>query len=560
MGGSLEADAGKDGVTVSLAVLKKDLALGLDLLAEVLREPAFPEEELTRRVAEVQAALKRSEENPETVAGRALGQALYPGHPYAHPTQGTIESVGKITREQVLRFHREHYRPDAAVVAVVGDVTRDEVRRELGARLGGWAAPAGARAAVPSAVAVLPPAITRTLTRELTQATVYMGRPAIRQDHPDYFPLVLANYVLGGGSASRLYTRVREERGLAYSIYSSLSPARYGASFVVGLQTRNEGVDEAMRLAKEEMSRMGREHVTAAELDLARAYLIGSFPLRMDTSGKVARLMIAVEEYGLGLDYPDRYKERIGRVTAADVQRGALPGPAVLGDHGAGQDQLAQGPGAVGAVGPERARGANGASRRSRVGEPGNDVRCGHVLRPEPDALGRDDRVTVRQFTDRALHLGRDRPQDGDATPRRVDGGIEEVRGRHEEASLRAVAPLGSVVRAQAAGQHLDLGLAHPGAGGEDLAAEDDARVDVGRRRLAQLGDGERAIHRAHDLIGERGDAPGEEQAREKDASTTHVPTVPPSASGSNARASGQAHPPSGARWVVLGALPHRVK
>jgi zinc protease len=321
VGGSLEADAGKDGVTVSLAVLKKDLALGLDLLAEVLREPAFPEEELTRRVAEVQAALKRSEENPETVAGRALGQALYPGHPYAHPTQGTIESVGKITREQVLRFHREHYRPDAAVVAVVGDVTRDEIRRELGARLGGWAAPAGARAAVPSAVAVLPPAITRTLTRELTQATVYMGRPAIRQDHPDYFPLVLANYVLGGGSASRLYARVREERGLAYSIYSSLSPARYGASFVVGLQTRNEGVDEAMRLAKEEMSRMGREHVTAAELDLARAYLIGSFPLRMGTSGKVARLMIAVEEYGLGLDYPDRYKERIGRVTAADVQR-----------------------------------------------------------------------------------------------------------------------------------------------------------------------------------------------------------------------------------------------
>jgi len=305
----------------TLETRREHLDEALRLVAEVLREPAFPEDELKRRVAEVQAALKRSEENPETVAGRALGQALYPGHPYAHPTQGTIESVGKITREQVLRFHREHYRPDAAVVAVVGDVTRDEIRRELGARLGGWAAPAGARAAVPSAIAVLPPAITRTLTRELTQATVYMGRPAIRQDHPDYFPLVVANYVLGGGSASRLYTRVREERGLAYSIYSSLSPARYGASFVVGLQTRNEGVDEAMRLAKEEMSRMGREHVTAAELDLARAYLIGSFPLRMDTSGKVARLMIAVEEYGLGLDYPDRYKERIGRVTAADVQR-----------------------------------------------------------------------------------------------------------------------------------------------------------------------------------------------------------------------------------------------
>jgi len=321
VGGSLEAEAGKDGVTVSLAVLKKDLALGLNLLAEVLREPAFPEDELTRRVAEVQAALKRSEENPEAVAGRELGQALYPGHPYAHPTQGTIASVGTLTRAQVSRFHRDHYRPDAAVVAVVGDVTRDEIRRELQARLGGWAAPASSPPTVPVMAAALPLPLTRTLTRELTQATVYMGRPAIRQDHPDYFPLVVANYVLGGGSASRLYTRVREERGLAYSIYSSLSAARYGASFVVALQTRNEGVDEAVRLAQEEMRRMGREAASAAEVDLAKAYLTGSFPLRMDTSGKVARLMIAVEEYGLGLDYPDRYKERIGRVTAADVQR-----------------------------------------------------------------------------------------------------------------------------------------------------------------------------------------------------------------------------------------------
>ncbi|MBI2529420.1 MAG: insulinase family protein [Candidatus Rokubacteria bacterium] len=321
VGGSLEAGAGKDGVTISLAVLKKDLALGLDLLAEVLREPAFPEDELRRRVAEVQAALKRSEANPEAVAGRDLAQVLYPGHPYACPTPGTVESVGKLTREQVARFHREHYRPDAAVIAVVGDVTRDGIRRELEQRLTGWAPPAAPPAAIPSAIAALPPAVARTLTRDLTQATVYLGRPAIRQDHPDYFPLAVANYILGGGSASRLYTRVREDRGLAYSIYSSLSPARYGASFVVGLQTRNDGVDEAVRLAKEEMRRMGREEVAAAELELARAYLVGSFPLRMDTSGKVARLLIAVEEHGLGLDYPDRYRERIGRVTAADVQR-----------------------------------------------------------------------------------------------------------------------------------------------------------------------------------------------------------------------------------------------
>src|SRR5215472_2022464 len=114
VGGGLEADAGRDGTTVSLAVLKKDLDLGLDLLAEVLLTPTFPEEELRRKVEEIEGALKRSEESPEFLAGRALARLIYPGHPYAHPVTGTTESVGKLTREQVARFHREHYRPDAA--------------------------------------------------------------------------------------------------------------------------------------------------------------------------------------------------------------------------------------------------------------------------------------------------------------------------------------------------------------------------------------------------------------------------------------------------------------
>src|SRR5215467_2702121 len=128
VGGSLEAGAGRDGATVSLSVLKKDLDLGLDLLAEVLLTPSFPEEELRRKVEEIEGALKRSEESPEFLAGRALARLIYPGHPYAHPVTGTTESVGKLTREQVVRFHREHYRPDAAAIAVVGDVTAGEIR------------------------------------------------------------------------------------------------------------------------------------------------------------------------------------------------------------------------------------------------------------------------------------------------------------------------------------------------------------------------------------------------------------------------------------------------
>jgi zinc protease len=166
-----------------------------------------------------------------------------------------------------------------------------------------------------------PPVVARRIERDLTQATVSLARPGIRQDHPDYFPLVVANYILGGGSASRLYTKVREERGLAYSVYSGLGPGRYGSSYYVGLQTRLEAVDEAVRLVKEEMARMGSHAVTARELDLAKSYLIGSYPLRTDTSGKMSGLLVAVEEYHLGLDWPDRFKAGISRVTLADVKR-----------------------------------------------------------------------------------------------------------------------------------------------------------------------------------------------------------------------------------------------
>ncbi|MGH7276565.1 MAG: M16 family metallopeptidase, partial [Candidatus Rokuibacteriota bacterium] len=155
----------------------------------------------------------------------------------------------------------------------------------------------------------------------LTQSTLMFGRQAIRQTHPDYFPLVVASYVLGGGSASRLYSRVREEGGLAYAVYSYVSPSKLGSAFILSAQTRTAEAPKVKALLGEELARMIREPVTDAELGLAKSYLIGSFPLRLDTSGKVADFVTAVEELGLGLDYADRYRDRVGRVTAQDVQR-----------------------------------------------------------------------------------------------------------------------------------------------------------------------------------------------------------------------------------------------
>ena len=320
VGGSLEAGASRDGLTASLSVLKRDMTLGFDLLSEVVLGPTFPQEELTRKVAQIQAAIKRSEEDPNTVAARALSRLVYPNHPYGRPVEGMIESVGKLTRDDVVAFYRSHARPDSTIVVVVGDVTGDEARREIVKRFGGWAKPVAAVPTVPSATPSGTPQ-SETITKPLTQATLMLGRQAIRQTDPDYFPLAVASYVLGGGSASRLYARVRDEGGLAYAVYSYVSPARYGAAFSVSSQTRTAEIPKVSDILREELERMVREPVKDDELALAKDYLIGSFPLRLDTTAKVADFVIAIEEQGLGLDYADRYKASIAKVTAADVQR-----------------------------------------------------------------------------------------------------------------------------------------------------------------------------------------------------------------------------------------------
>lgn len=320
VGGRLEAGAGRDGLVASLAVLKRDLGLGLDLLAEVVLSPAFPDAEVKRKIAEIQAGIQRSEENPAAVASKALTRLVFDGHPYGKPVDGTRESVARLTRDDVVRFYDARVRPDTTIIAVVGAVTVDEARREIVARFGGWPRPATPASTVPFATPGASPR-SETITRELTQATLMLGRQAVNQRDPDYFPLTVASYILGGGSTSRLYMRVREEGGLAYDVRSHLLPGKYGAGFVVSSQTRAAEAPKVVGLLEGELVRMRRDAVTDRELAVAKDYLIGSFPLRLDTSSKMADFLVGVEEMGLGLDYADRYRDLIGRVTVADVQR-----------------------------------------------------------------------------------------------------------------------------------------------------------------------------------------------------------------------------------------------
>ena len=320
VGGSLESDGGRDSSEVVLSVLRKDLGLGLDLLADALQRPVFQEPEFARQREEVVATVRRSEDDPETAAARVLRRLVFPGHPYGRPTEGSETSLGAITREDVVAFHRAAYRPERTVVAVAGDITAAALRTELEARLGSWSTSVPPPR-LPGAAALGLPSRTETVQRSLTQATIFLGEATVSRKHPDFYPLLVASQILGGGSSSRLYTRVREERGLAYNVYAQYSPSRLAGLFLVELQTENPRVREALAVVREELIRLRRERVSEEELARVRSNLIGGFPLRMSTAAEVSALLVAIEQHDLGLDYPARFRQAVSAVTADDVLR-----------------------------------------------------------------------------------------------------------------------------------------------------------------------------------------------------------------------------------------------
>jgi zinc protease len=320
VGGSLEGEGGRDSSELVLSVLRKDLGLGLDLLADALLRPAFPETEFDRQRDEVLASVRRSEEDPGTVAARLWRRLVFAEHPYGRPATGTEASLRAIARDDVVAFHRASYRPERTIIAVAGDVTAAAVRTELEVRLGAWSVVIPAPAA-PAPAALGLPSRTEAVHRSLTQATILLGQATVTRGHPDFYPLLLASQILGGGSSSRLYARVREERGLAYNVYAQYAPARLAGYLLVELQSENARVREALAVVREELVRLRRERVSEEELARARSYLVGSFPLRMDTAADVSDLLVAIERFDLGLDYPARFRRAVSAVTADDVLR-----------------------------------------------------------------------------------------------------------------------------------------------------------------------------------------------------------------------------------------------
>ncbi|MBI5166818.1 MAG: insulinase family protein [candidate division NC10 bacterium] len=321
VGGSLGASAGYDTSTVDLTVLKKDLDLGLELLADVLLRPTFPEEELKRKVREIQAAIKRKKEEPGEVAQKAFSEMVFGVHPYGRPVEGTEESLGRITRQDLLEFHRAFYLPNNSIMAVAGDVTIEEMVTKLTRYLAPWKPGRVRESPMPEMLRKERPLV-KKVHRNITQANILLGHLGLSRSNPDYYAVLVMNYILGGGAfASRLWENIRENRGLAYDVSSHFLPRRFPGAFQVELQTQNESANTAIEEVLKEIRRIREEPVSDQELEEAKAYLTGSFPFKIDTNPKVAGLLASIEYYGLGLDYVASYPRLIGAVTKGEVLR-----------------------------------------------------------------------------------------------------------------------------------------------------------------------------------------------------------------------------------------------
>ena len=321
LGAHLKAGGGDDFATVSLTVLKKDLGPGLELFKDVLLNPTFAQDEVKRKVAQYKAALESEKDEPMTVAGRTFAKDLYGDFPYGHPVMGTPEGLNAITPKDLAEFHRTYFRPNNAILAVVGDLTPDEARQWVTKTLGGWAA----APLPPLKLPPIPPLQQRkvvVIDKDISQANIILGSLGIKRQNPDFYAVQVMNYILGGGGfSSHLMEDIREKRGLAYSVSSAFSPGLEPGPFTVSLETKNPSAAEAIQQVVAQIKLMMTEPVKPQELEDAKTYFIGSFARNMDSLGKRAWLLTYVEAYGLGLDYPWKYPDLIRHLTPEDIRK-----------------------------------------------------------------------------------------------------------------------------------------------------------------------------------------------------------------------------------------------
>jgi len=308
-----------DALSVSAQFLTENRDAAVDLLRQSLIQPRFDAEAIERVRAQVLSGLRSDEKDPQSIATRRFDALVFGDHPYATSLDGTVETVTALTRDDLLAAHAATMARDRIYVSAVGDITAAELGALLDSLLGelpatGASMPGPADPAFPGGVTVV--------DFPTPQSVVLFGQPGVAQEDPDFFAAFILDHILGGGGfESRLMTEVREKRGLTYGIYTYLADRDHAQTWGGSVASANDRVAEAVEVIRAEWARLQAEGVTAAELENAKTYLTGAYPLRFDGNGTIANIIVGMQMRGFPIDYAATRNDKVNAVTLADVNR-----------------------------------------------------------------------------------------------------------------------------------------------------------------------------------------------------------------------------------------------
>jgi zinc protease len=317
LGGSFDAD--RAASTLRTLSSERERTQALNVFTQILQKPDFPESVLSREKARIISGLQESATQPESISNKAFMSALYDNHPYRLDESGEIDTVAKIKKDDLQAFYEQFYGAKGAVIAIIGDLTRDQAQQiaeRVSVGLPATAAPA------PIAQVIVPSkAKEQRIAHPASQSHILLGHTGIKRNDPDLFPLYVGNYILGGGGfVSRLTEEVREKRGLVYSVYSYFMPMAEVGPFQIGLQTKKDQAEAALALVHETLEKFIKNGVTEAELKAAKANIIGGFPMRIDSNKKILDYLNVIGFYKLPLNYLDEYNKKVEQVTATQIK------------------------------------------------------------------------------------------------------------------------------------------------------------------------------------------------------------------------------------------------
>lgn len=321
MGGRLEAEANRDYTLLTGDFMSRDLEKALGIMGDVILRPDFPEAEHEREKSIISAEIMEIRENPYYFATTRFVEALAGDHPYAHPVEGRTQSLGALTRDDIVVFHKDNYGPRGAILAIVGDVKAKQALKSIEKELGAWKGAQVDRVIPALEERRFPGRRVIIIDKpDVTQSQIRIGNIGVGRDTPYYFQLEVANNTLGGGFTSRLMKEIRVLRGLSYGARSVLQQLDAGGIFFVVTYTKNESLREAIDVALAELGKIREIPVGEEELESNERYISGLFPFDLETNGHLAYWLTDLAFYGLGNEVVENYRTSIDAVTSEEVQ------------------------------------------------------------------------------------------------------------------------------------------------------------------------------------------------------------------------------------------------